>query len=110
MSDAIIGLLGAVVGGAAVLGGAVMQARAAERAEIRRGENAVRQAREDADRRASELFHALAQAYLFQLQDAVESLRIAYRTGRHRAGVAPTPRAKTPGTGRSRRCMRSPGL
>jgi hypothetical protein len=75
MSDAIIGLLGAMVGGAAALAGAVMQARAAERAEIRRGENAAREAREDAERRASDLFHALAQSYLFQLQEAVESLR-----------------------------------
>jgi hypothetical protein len=52
-----------------------MQARAAERAEIRRSENARREAREDAARRASDLFQALAQTYLFQLQEAVESLR-----------------------------------
>src|SRR3954464_6359307 len=86
MSDAIIGLFGALIGGAAALGGAVMQARSAEHAEIRRSENAVRQAREDADRRASELFHALAQAYLFQLQDAVESLRYRIQNWTDRGG------------------------
>ena len=52
-----------------------MQTRAAEKAEIRRGENAAREAREESDRRASDFFHALAQSYLFQLQEAVESLR-----------------------------------
>jgi hypothetical protein len=64
MSEALIGLLGALVGGVAALGGAVLQARTAER-----------HAREEANRRATEAFHALERRYLFQLRDAVVSLR-----------------------------------
>lgn len=63
-----------------------MQARAAERAEIRRGENAAREAREDADRRASDLIQALAQSYLFQFQEAVESLRYRINNWADRGG------------------------
>lgn len=64
-----------------------MQARAAERAEIRRGESVRRQAQEDADRRASDLFHALAQTYLFQLQEAIESLRHRVNNWADRGGA-----------------------
>jgi hypothetical protein len=86
MSEAIIGLLGALVGGGAALAGAILQARAAERAERRRSENAARQAREEADRRASEVFHGVAQRYLFQLQEAVDSLRYRIDNWAHRGG------------------------
>lgn len=74
MSDAAVGLVGALVGGLAALGGAVVQARASERSERARREAAARQAREDTERREAESFRALAQRYLFQLGDAVESL------------------------------------
>lgn len=64
MSEALVGLLGALVGGLAAVGGAALQARSAEQ-----------RAREEAKRREREAFHALVRRYLFQLQDAVESLR-----------------------------------
>ena len=74
MSEALIGLLGALVGGVAVLGGSWLQAR-----------TAARQAREDADRRASEAFRTVTRRYLFQLQEAVDSLRSrAANWGRYR--------------------------
>lgn len=93
MSEALIGLLGALVGGIAALGGALLQARTAERQARDEADRRAKEARDeadrranDADRRASEAFHALAQRYLFQLQEAVDSLRSRIANWAHYGG------------------------
>lgn len=74
MSSAIIGLLGAIVGGLAAIGGAWLQARKA--AEMQRDEIA----RQEKQRRAESAMllqepqRLLARRYLYQLGDAVDSL------------------------------------
>ena len=87
MSDAVVGLVGALVGGFAAVGGAVVQARATERSERQRRESAERDAREDAERREAESFRALAQRYLFQLRDAVDSLDARVENWKDRGGA-----------------------
>ena len=87
MSDAVVGLVGALVGGLAAVGGAVVQARSAERSERQRREAAEEQAREDAARREAESFRALAQRYLFQLRDAVDSLDARAHNWKERGGA-----------------------
>jgi hypothetical protein len=87
MSDAVVGLVGALVGGFAAVGGAFVQARATERSERQRRESAERDAREDAERREAESFRALAQRYLFQLRDAVHSLDARVENWKDRGGA-----------------------
>jgi hypothetical protein len=88
MSDAVVGLVGALVGGLAAVGGAVVQARATERSEHQRRESAERDAREEAECREAESFRALAQRYLFQLEDAVHSLDARVENWKDREGAS----------------------
>jgi hypothetical protein len=85
MSDAVLGLVGALVGGLAALGGAFVQARTAERSERQRSNVA-----------AAESFRGLAQRYLFQLRDAVESLDARVHNWAERGG-APFAESRDPG-------------
>jgi hypothetical protein len=87
MSDAIVGLVGALVGGLAALGGAIVQARASERSDLRRTEAAARQTRDDTERREAESYRELGQRYLFQLRDAVESLDARAKNWTERGGA-----------------------
>jgi hypothetical protein len=75
MSGAVSSLLGAIVGGLAALGGAMLQARSAAR--LRREEAA----RQDDERR-----RLLARRYLYQVRDAVDSLRRRVDNWVHRGG------------------------
>jgi hypothetical protein len=63
MASSISGLLGAIVGGLAVFGGAWLQAR-----------NAARLQRDQAAQQEEERRRLLARRYLYQLRDAVDSL------------------------------------
>ena len=105
MSDAVVGLVGALVGGFAAVGGAVVQARATERSERQRRESAERDAREDAERREAESFRALASGTCSSCGTPLTlSMRVS-RTGRI-AGVQASPKAATRVTGRSPACTR----
>jgi hypothetical protein len=79
MWNAISGLLGALIGGLAALGGAWLQAR-----------NTARLQREAADqqekRRRAESRQALARRYLYQLGDAVDSFLHRVDNWAHRGG------------------------
>ena len=82
MSEALIGLFGALVGGLAAVGGAALQARSAEQ-----------RAREEADRREKEAksrereaFRMITRRYLFQLPEAVDSLHYRVRNWAHEYG------------------------
>jgi hypothetical protein len=69
------------------------KARTAERRARDEADRRAKEARDEADRRASEAdrraseaFHALAQRYLFQLQEAVDSLRSRIANWAHYGG------------------------
>jgi hypothetical protein len=74
MSDAVIGLLGALVGGAAAVGGAFLQARSAARLQVQRAEQEEIQRRDESAEQLKEQQRTLARRYLFQLDEAVDSL------------------------------------
>jgi hypothetical protein len=88
MSDAISGLLGALVGGLAAIGGAWLQARNAARLQREQA------ARQDQQRRAESAAHLqerqqlLARRYLYQLGDAVDSFSHRVDNWAHRGGPA----------------------
>jgi hypothetical protein len=69
MSDAIAVILGAAIGAIATIGGGLLQTVLRSRADAERRQEAHESEREQ--RRAT-----LAQRYLFQLQESVESLRL----------------------------------
>jgi hypothetical protein len=75
MADVIAGLIGAVIGGAAALGGAIVQARGAADTERRRRDAEERRRQEDLKTQAADRRQALTRRYLFGLQDSAESLR-----------------------------------
>jgi hypothetical protein len=75
MSDALAGLIGALIGGAAAIAGAYLQARSAARTAQQQRADDDKKALEDQQRRAAERRQALTRRYLFGLQDSAESLR-----------------------------------
>src|SRR5438067_237204 len=75
MSDAVAGLIGALIGGGAAIAGAWLQARSAENTALQRLRTETNKAREDREHMAAQRRQALARQYLFGLQDAAESLR-----------------------------------
>jgi hypothetical protein len=87
MSGAIAGLLGALVGGLAALGGAWLQARST--AKLQREEAARQEKQRQAERMAllQDRQRILARRYLFQLGDAVDSLRHRVDNWAHRGGL-----------------------
>jgi hypothetical protein len=80
MSDAISGLLGAIVGGLAAIGGAWLQARSA--AKLQRQEAAGQEEQRRAERTAllQERRQLLARRYLYQLLSALAEAVTARRT------------------------------
>jgi hypothetical protein len=87
MSGAIAGLLGALVGGLAAIGGAWLQARSTTRLQR---EEAARQEQHRRAERAELLQDRqrdLARRYLFQLGDALDSLRHRVDNWARRAGL-----------------------
>src|SRR6185437_1594549 len=87
MSGAIAGLLGALVGGLAAIGGAWLQARST--AKLQREEAARQEQQRQAERMAllQDRRRILARRYLFQLGDAVDSLRHRVDNWAHRGGL-----------------------
>jgi hypothetical protein len=86
MSNAVSGLLGALVGGLAAIAGAALQARSAAR--LQRAEAAEREKQREAGT-ATELRERrrlLARWYLYQLEDAVQSLLRRVENWAHRGG------------------------
>jgi hypothetical protein len=75
MSDALVGLIGALIGGAAAIGGASLQARTAARTAKQQRAADDTKALADRDQRLADRRQALARRYLFGLQDSTESLR-----------------------------------
>jgi hypothetical protein len=74
VSDAIIGLAGALVGGLAAVAGAALQARSAASLQAKRAEEDERRRDAETAERLQERQRELARRYLFQLGDAVDSL------------------------------------
>jgi hypothetical protein len=87
MSGAISSLLGALVGGLAAIGGAWIQAR--NTARLQREEAARQEKQRHAENVAllQERRRLLARRYLFQLGDAVDSLRHRVDNWAHRGGL-----------------------
>jgi hypothetical protein len=86
MSSAISGLIGAMVGGLAAIGGAWLQARSAAR--LQRDEAARQGEQRLADRAAllQDRQRLLASRYLYQMGDAVDSLLHRVANWAHRGG------------------------
>jgi hypothetical protein len=74
MSDAVVGLLGALVGGVAAVGGAFLQARSAAKLQVQQAEKEEIRRRAESAAHLKERQRALARRYLFQLDEAVDSL------------------------------------
>ena len=75
MSDAVIALIGAFLGGAAAVVGAAVQARSAAKLDERRlGVDEARR-REEAAEQARDRQRSLGRRYLYQYEDAVDSVR-----------------------------------
>jgi hypothetical protein len=74
MSDAVVGLLGALVGGVAAVGGAFLQARSAAKLQVQQAEKEENRRRAESAEHLKERQRALARRYLFQLDEAVDSL------------------------------------
>jgi hypothetical protein len=87
MSGVIPSLLGALVGGLAALGGAWLQARSTAR--LQREEAARQEKQREGERKAllQDRQRILARRYLFQLADAVDSLRHRVDNWAHRGGL-----------------------
>lgn len=87
MSGAIASLLGALVGGLAAIGGAWLQARST--AKLQREEAARQEKQRQAEQIAllQDRRQLLARRYLFQLGDAVDSLRHRVDNWAHRGGL-----------------------
>jgi hypothetical protein len=87
MSGAISSLLGAIVGGLAAIGGAWLQAR--NTARLQREEAARQEKQRQAESAAllDERRRLLARRYLFQLEDAVASLRHRVDNWAYRGGL-----------------------
>jgi hypothetical protein len=87
MSGAIASLLGALVGGLAAIGGAWLQARSTAR--LQREEAARQERQRQAERTAllQDRRHSLARRYLFQLADALDSLRHRVDNWANRGGL-----------------------
>ena len=87
MSSAISGLLGAIVGGLAAIAGAWLQAR--NTARLQREETARQEKQRHAESVAllDERRRLLARRYLFQLGDAVDSLRHRVDNWANRGGL-----------------------
>lgn len=75
MSDAVSGLIGALIGGSAAIAGAWLQARSSERTAQARLIAEEKKAQTDEVRATADRRQALSRRYLFGLQDAAESLR-----------------------------------
>jgi hypothetical protein len=86
MSDAIVGLFGALVGGSAALAGAALQARTLMRTNAAERADAAHRWREEQSRAVAERHRLLARRYLYQLQDALDSLSHRLRNWAHRGG------------------------
>jgi hypothetical protein len=79
MWSAISGLLGAIIGGLAAIGGAWLQARSTARLQREAAE-------QQEQRRRTESRQVLARRYLYQLGDAVDSLLYRVDNWAHRGG------------------------
>jgi gas vesicle protein len=86
MSDAVAGLIGALVGGAAAIAGAWLQIRAERKAARDEREAAAAAARAEQRELTNQRRQALARRYLFNLQDATESLRRRLENWAERGG------------------------
>src|SRR4051794_31788210 len=75
VSEAVIGLGGALIGGGAAVSGSWLQARAAERGESRRYQHEQDRRRDELIAAAEETRRRLTRRYLLSLQESVESLR-----------------------------------
>ena len=95
MSSAISGLLGAIVGGLAAIGGAWLQARNATKMQQEEVDRQEKRRREESNALLQERRQLLARRYLYQLSDAVNSFlhRVnnwAYRGGpKYSEGLRP---------------------
>jgi len=74
MSDAVVGLLGALVGGVAAVGGAFLQARSAAQRQTQQAKKEEIRRRAESAEQLKEQQRTLARRYLFQLDEAVDSL------------------------------------
>jgi hypothetical protein len=95
MGDAIIGLAGALIGGLAAVVGAGLQARNALSVQAKQLKAEERRRRNEEAERLRELRRALVRRYLFQLDEAIHSLRHCLRNWRQEGGQEWT--ARRPG-------------
>jgi hypothetical protein len=86
MWSAISGLLGAIVGGLAVIAGAVLQTRNAARLQQQEAARQEKQRRIESAAFLQERQRMLARRYLYQLGDAVDSLLHRVDNWAHRGG------------------------
>jgi hypothetical protein len=86
MSDAVAGLIGALVGGAAAIAGAWLQIRAERKAAREEREASALAAQAEQRELTNQRRRALAARYLFSLQDATESLRRRLENWAEQAG------------------------
>jgi len=86
MLDAISGLLGAIVGGLAAIGGAWLQARNAARLQRAEAAQQEKQRRAASAEHLQERRRLVAGRYLYQLGDAGESVRHRVDNWAHRGG------------------------
>lgn len=86
MSSAISGLLGALVGGLAAIGGAWLQARSTARLQREEAARQEKQRHDESVALLQERRQLLARRYLYQLGDAVDSLRHRVNNWAHLGG------------------------
>lgn len=86
MSSAISGLLGAIIGGLAVVAGAVLQARNAAKLHQEEAVRQEKQRRTESAALLEERQRVLARRYLYQLGDAIDSLLHRVDNWAHRGG------------------------
>jgi len=87
MSSAISGLLGAIVGGLAAIGGAWLQARNAAKLQREQAARQEEQRRAESAALLQVRRQLLARRYLYQLGDAVDSLRYRVDNWANRGGA-----------------------
>lgn len=87
MSSAISGLLGAIVGGLAALGGAWLQARNVASLQREQAARQEEQRRAESAALLQERRRLLARRYLYQLRDAADSLLYRVDNWAHRGGA-----------------------
>jgi hypothetical protein len=74
MSEAVVALVGALLGGLAAVGGAAVQAHSARKLEDQRAAREEARRREETIEQAHKHRRSLARRYLFQYKDAVDSV------------------------------------